>query len=69
LVEHFIASYPTPPPAIVLDLDHTDDPTHGRQELAFYNHSYRTYCYLPLLIFEGTSQALVLACLRPGETV
>jgi hypothetical protein len=65
-VEHFIASYPEPPAAIVLDLDHSDDPTHGQQELAFYNHHYRSYCYLPLFIFEGTSQALVTACLRPG---
>jgi hypothetical protein len=65
-VDHFIASYEVPPAAIVLDLDHSDDPTHGQQELAFYNHYYRTYCYLPLFIFEGTSQALVMACLRPG---
>ena len=65
-VEHFVHSYAAPPEAIVLDLDHTDDPTHGQQELAFYNHHYRTYCYLPLFIVEGTSQALVTACLRPG---
>jgi Transposase DDE domain group 1 len=65
-VDHFMASYPEPPAAIVLDLDHSDDPTHGQQELAFYNHHYRSYCYLPLFIFEGTSQALVTACLRPG---
>jgi hypothetical protein len=65
-VDHFIASYPEPPAAIVLDLDHSDDPTHGQQELAFYNHHYRSSCYLPLFIFEGTSQALVTACLRPG---
>lgn len=65
-VEHFVYSYATPPEAIVLDLDHTDDPTHGQQELALYNHHYRTYCYLPLFIVEGTSQALVTACLRPG---
>jgi Transposase DDE domain group 1 len=57
-VEHFVASYATPPEAIVLDLDHTDDSTHGQQELALYNHHYRTYCYLPLFIVEGTSQAL-----------
>jgi Transposase DDE domain group 1 len=50
----------------VLDLDHTDDPTHGQQEFAFYNHYYKNYCYLPLLIFEGLSGALVTACLRPG---
>jgi hypothetical protein len=66
LVDHFIASYPEPPAAIVLDLDHSDDPTHGQQELAFYNHYYKSYCYLPLFIFEGTSHALVTACLRPG---
>jgi stalled ribosome alternative rescue factor ArfA len=38
LVDHFIASSPEPPAAIVLDLDHSDDPTHGQQEFAFYNH-------------------------------
>jgi Transposase DDE domain group 1 len=66
LVAHFVASYPEPPATIVLDLDHTDDPTHGQQELAFYNHYYKNYGYLPLLIFEGLSGALVTACLRPG---
>jgi hypothetical protein len=66
LVDHFIASYPEPPAAIVLDLDHSDDPTHGQQEFTFSNHYYRSYCYLPLFIFEGTSHALVTACLRPG---
>jgi hypothetical protein len=67
LVDHFIASSPEPPAAIVLDLDHSDDPTHGQQEFAFYNHHYQSYCYLPLFIFEGTSHALVTACLRPGK--
>ncbi len=66
LVDHFIASSPEPPAAIVLDLEHSDDQTHGQQEFAFYNHHYRSYCYLPLFIFEGTSHALVSACLRPG---
>jgi hypothetical protein len=66
-VDHFIASYPKPPAAIVLDLDHTEDPTHGQQEFTFYNHHYQSHCYLPLCIFEGTSHALVAACLRPGK--
>jgi len=66
LVDHFIASYAEPPAAIVLDLDHSDDPTYGQQEFAFYNHYYKNHCYLPLFIFEGTSHALVMASLRPG---
>lgn len=65
-VDHFLASYPEPPAAIVLDLDHSDDPTYGQQEFAFYNHHYQNHCYLPLFIFEGTSHALVTAYLRPG---
>ena len=68
LMDHFIAGYPEPPAAIVLDLDHSDDPTHGQQELAFYHHYYRSYGYLPLFIFEGTSHALVTAGLRPGDS-
>jgi len=66
LVDHFIASYSEPPAAIVLDIDHSDDPTYGQQEFAFYNHHYQNHCYLPLFIFEGTSHALVTAYLRPG---
>src|SRR5438045_2766659 len=66
LVDHFIARYPEPPAALVLDLDHSDDQTHGQQECAFSNQHYRSYCYVPLCIFEGTSHALVTACLRPG---
>jgi hypothetical protein len=66
LVDHFIASYSEPPAAIVLDIDHSDDPTYGQQEFAFYNRHYPNHCYLPLFIFEGTSHALVTAYLRPG---
>ena len=66
LVAHCVASDPEPPAAIVLDLDHTDDPTHGQQELAFYHQYSKNYCSMPLLIFAGLSGALVTACLRPG---
>ena len=67
LVDHCIASYPEPPAAIMLDLDHSDAPTHGQQEFAFYNNYSQNHYYLPLFIFEGTSHALVTACLRPGK--
>jgi hypothetical protein len=41
LVDHFMASYPEPPAAIVLDRDPSDDQTHGQQAFAFSNHHYR----------------------------
>lgn len=57
-VDQFIASYATPPSIIVMDMDHSEDATHGQQEFSFYNHHYGSYCYLPLFLFEdspGTS--------------
>jgi len=67
LIEQFIAGYPVAPRAITLDLDHTDDATYGQQALSFYNHHYGHHCYLPLLVFEANSGALVTAVLRPGK--
>lgn len=56
---------------ITLDFDPTDDPTHGQQELAFFNGHYDTWCYLPLvgtLTFNAErTQHLVTAVLRPGN--
>ena len=67
LVEQFVAGYPEAPAHITLDLDHTDDATYGQQELAFYNHHYGHHCYLPLLVFEAETHALVTAVLRTGK--
>ncbi|MBK8359576.1 MAG: IS1380 family transposase [Comamonadaceae bacterium] len=66
-VEAFISSYAQAPSVIVLDMDHSEDPTHGQQEFAFYNHHYGNYCYLPLFLFEGISGKLITAVLRPGK--
>jgi hypothetical protein len=66
-VDQFLASYAEPPEAIVLDMDHTDDATHGQQALAFYNQHYGGFCYLPLLLFEGLSGKFITAALRPGK--
>jgi len=60
-----------PPRRIVLDVDATDDETHGDQQLAFFHGYYDEHCYLPLLVFaqaEGTGeQELIAAMLRPGN--
>jgi hypothetical protein len=40
---------------LVLDIDSTADPTHGSQQLTFFNGHYNIYMYHPLLIFEGGS--------------
>jgi len=56
---------------ITMDLDPTDDPTHGAQQLSFFNGHYDTWCYLPVLAFltfgDEPEQYLVTAILRPGN--
>ncbi|MGH8732256.1 MAG: transposase, partial [Burkholderiales bacterium] len=49
----------TPTQEIVLDADSTEDPTHGKQQLALFHGKYDTYMYHPLLIFEGQTGHLL----------
>ncbi|MGH9453915.1 MAG: IS1380 family transposase [Terriglobia bacterium] len=56
---------------ITVDLDPTDDPTHGAQQLSFFNGHYDTWCYLPVMGFltfnDEKEQYLFTAVLRPGN--
>ncbi len=65
LTDLYIQSEPRQPERIVLDLDATDDPLHGRQQGRFFHGFYRHYCYLPLYIFAGDQ--LLTARLRPAN--
>jgi len=56
---------------ITVDLDPTDDPTHGAQQLTFFNGHYNTWCYLPVAGFvtfnNEPEQYLFCYVLRPGN--
>jgi hypothetical protein len=53
LVKVFIESHRKTPDQIILDVDTTDLPLHGKQEGRFFHGYYDSYCYLPLYIFCG----------------
>jgi hypothetical protein len=53
LVKVFIESHEKAPAEIVLDMDTTDLPLHGKQEGRFFHGYYDNYCYLPLYVFCG----------------
>jgi len=53
LVKMFVESYQKAPDEIILDVDTTDLPLHGKQEGRFFHGYYDSYCYLPLYIFCG----------------
>lgn len=65
LVELFIEQQAREPKQIILDMDVSDDPVHGKQEQAFFNGYYDHECYAPLFIFCG--QHLLSAKLRPSN--
>jgi hypothetical protein len=65
IVDQFIAAHPTPPEALILDFDATDDPTHGQQEGRFFHGYYDHHCFLPLYVFCGDE--LLVAYLRPSK--
>ena len=56
---------------ITIDLDPTDDPTHGNQQLSFFNGHYDSHCYLPVigtLTFDDEIESYVFtAVLRAGN--
>ena len=55
---------------VTIDLDVTEDATHGGQQLSLFNGFYDSYCYLPLLGFitfnDEPEQYLCAAMLRSG---
>jgi Transposase DDE domain group 1 len=53
LVRAFMESHESAPAEIVLDVDTTDLPLHGKQEGRFFHGYYDHYCYLPLYVFCG----------------
>src|ERR1700674_824467 len=65
LVKVFIESHDNAPAEIILDVDTTDLPLHGKQEGRFFHGYYDNYCYLPLYIFCG--EHVVCARLREAD--
>lgn len=65
LIEQFIASHRIDPSELILDVDASDIPLHGEQELTQFHGYYDHYCYLPLYVFCG--QAMLACLLRPSR--
>ncbi len=69
LLETFIESYDQPPRKIILDIDDTDDATHGAQQLSLFHAYHDEYCYMPVHLYEGGTGKLITAILRPGRRI
>lgn len=70
LAEMVMGQLPQNTKKVVLDVDATDDPCHGQQELECFNGFYDEHCYVPLLLYvtgQDRRQRLLAAMLRPGN--
>ncbi len=68
LVEQFLQRHKGKRPRqLILDIDPTDDPCHGHQQLALFNGFYDQYMYLPALVFERSSGLLLGVRLQAGN--
>jgi len=53
---------------IIIDIDATDDPTHGDQQMSLFNGFYMQHMYNELLLHDGLTGQLILPVLRPGNS-
>lgn len=67
LMEGYIAAHPGDRKLIVLDVDSTDDATHGRQQMSLFHGYYDQHMYHPLVVFDGVDGYPLAAVLRPGN--
>lgn len=70
IAETTVGQLPAGTKRVVIDVDASEDPCHGQQELEFFNAYYGQHCYLPLYVHvsaEGDRQRLLASMLRPGR--
>ena len=56
---------------VIIDVDPTDDPCYGQQQLEFFNGHYDCHCYLPVMIHitgDDGRQRIIGSVLRPGNS-
>ena len=53
---------------LVIDIDGTDDPTHGEQQLSMFNGYYGQFMYNELFFHDGDTGQIILPVLRPGNS-
>jgi len=53
---------------LIIDIDATDDPTHGNQQMSMFNGFYNQFMYNELLFHDGNTGQVIVPILRPGNS-
>ena len=70
MARRVISQLPAQTRRVIIDVDPTDDPCHGQQQLEFFNGHYGAHCYLPVHIHitgDDGRQRIIGSLLRPGN--
>ena len=54
--------------SVIIDIDATDDPTHGNQQLSMFNGFYGRFMYNELFFHDGHTGQVIIPILRPGNS-
>jgi Transposase DDE domain group 1 len=66
-IKRYVNSIKPGQPEVIIDVDCTDDPTHGAQQLSLFNGHHGQFMYNELVFFDGVTGELILPVLRPGN--
>lgn len=66
-IDKYVSSISKDKEQIIIDIDATDDPTHGKQQLSLFNGFYSQTMYNELIINDGETGQIILPVLRPGN--
>ena len=66
-VDRYVSS-PAGRKEVITDIDATDDPTHGKQQLSMFNGYYGQFMYNELFFHDGKTGQIIVPILRPGNS-
>ena len=66
-VEHYVSTLQGRK-QVVMDIDATNDPTHGNQQMSMFNGYYGQFCLNELFFHDGETGQIILPVLRPGNS-
>lgn len=66
-IDRYVNSIKPNQSRVIIDIDCTDDPTHGEQQLSLFNGHHGQFMYNELLFLDGETGQVILPVLRPGN--
>lgn len=67
MIDYYVESLDPARNHIVIDVDCTDDPTHGKQQGSLFHGYYWQWMYNELFYLDGETGQVILPVLRPGN--